>query len=98
MSFTTRKPKTSSATFSEPERDLFISRDLSWLDFNARVLDEAGMNGNPLLERLKFISIFSSNLDEFFMVRVAGLRHKTSGKTHIEGIPAAEPEVGKSNR
>ena len=92
MSFTTRKPKTSSATFSEPERDLFISRDLSWLDFNARVLDEAGMQGNPLLERLKFISIFSSNLDEFFMVRVAGLRHKTSGKTHIEGIPAAEPE------
>jgi polyphosphate kinase len=56
--------------------DLYLNRELSWLQFNERVLEEMGEESQPLLERVKFASIVSSNLDEFFMIRVAGVRRK----------------------
>ncbi len=80
---------------------LYLNRELSWLEFNARVLDEAEAEVVPLLERLKFHAIVASNLDEFFMVRVAGLKQQLTGEVGelaADGLSAHEQLVKISMR
>ncbi|MEO7822045.1 MAG: polyphosphate kinase 1 [Gemmatimonadaceae bacterium] len=82
------------------DHSLFINRELSWLEFNARVLSEAFDERNPLLERVKFLSIFSTNLDEFYMVRVANLRRQVAtGLYHLPPDGMTPPdELAAINR
>ena len=70
---------------------LYFSRELSWLEFNERVLEEALDEGTPLLERLRFVSIYGTNLDEFFMVRIAAIKQQIEAQVHKRSEDGRSP-------
>jgi polyphosphate kinase len=86
-----------SASISLDDASLYVNRELSWLAFNARVLDQVSDSSWPLLERAKFLAIFASNLDEFFMIRVSGLHDRREAElaTHGPGAAPAVEELAK---
>jgi polyphosphate kinase len=76
---TPTQPQATGGTVDLDDPGLYINRELSWLQFNHRVLEEALDQRHPLLERVKFLAIFANNLDEFFMIRISGLRRQLEG-------------------
>ena len=80
------------ASIELDDPSLYISRELTWIEFNDRVLEEALDERNPLLERLKFIAIFGTNLDEYFMIRVAALKQQVEAEIHKRSDDGKLPE------
>ncbi|MBV8246276.1 MAG: polyphosphate kinase 1 [Candidatus Eremiobacteraeota bacterium] len=94
-------PRSAPVVRSLDDPSLYFNRELSWLEFNDRVLEEATDPHNPLLERFKFTSIYGTNLDEFFMIRVAAIKQQIAAQVHRrseDGRLPAEQLVGISDR
>src|SRR5437773_4663263 len=96
------RPDLRSESRPELPSDLYINRELSWIEFNRRVFEQAQDSRHPLLERVKFISIFENNLDEFIMIRLAGIKdqivsHKTvlspDGRTAEQQLAAIRQKL-----
>lgn len=83
--------ETPSTAPSLKDRSLYINRELSWLEFNDRVLQLAEDESLPLMERVKFLAIWSSNLDEFFMIRVAGVHDQIEARIDARGPDGLSP-------
>src|SRR6266513_2398353 len=90
-----RKDVPTANRFSDPQN--FINRELSWLEFNRRVLEEAQDVTQPIIERVKFLTIFSSNLDEFFEIRVAGIKQQIESETSDVGPDGLSPTEAFNN-
>src|SRR4051812_38603379 len=80
----------SGAALDDPS--LYLNRELTWLEFNRRILAEAEAESNPLLERIKFLAITGSNLDEFFMKRIGGLKLQTAAGVPQPTIDGRTPQ------
>src|SRR5919106_3303588 len=96
------RPIRARATTRPATRAPYLNRELSWLDYSARVLHEAADPRNPLIERVRFLTIFAGMLDEFFQIRVSGLRQQVAagslaaspdGRTAAEQLQAARARV-----
>ncbi len=97
-------PEDTAADVDLESADLYLNRELTWLAFNQRVLQMAADEHTPLLERVKFLAIVSSNLDEFFMKRIGGLKQQIAagintvtvdGKTPLQQVEECQAEVRK---
>ena len=86
------RPDVSPVALALDDPSLYINRETSWLEFNDRVLEEALDERNPLLERMKFVAIYGTNLDEFFMIRIAGLMQQMAAEVHKRSDDGRLPE------